>query len=43
MSRAKPAGAALAVLAVGVSVALSTTNAFADRPNQIRHVLLIPR
>ncbi len=39
--RAKAAGAVLAALAVGVSVALSTTTAAADSHNQIRHVLLI--
>src|SRR5215467_3672447 len=39
--RAKVLGAALAALVVGLSVLLSTTSAVADRPAQIRHVLLI--
>jgi hypothetical protein len=44
MRRAKVVGVALALLVVGVlvaSVALFTSKAAADRPNQIRHVLLI--
>jgi hypothetical protein len=41
MRRAKATAAVLAALTVGVSVALTTTNAVADHVNQIRHVLLI--
>src|SRR6516162_5206577 len=42
--RAKPVGVALAVLVVAISVAsvaLFTRSAAADRPSQIKHVLLI--
>jgi hypothetical protein len=39
--RAKVLGAALAALAAGLSVLLSTTGAVAGRPGQISHVLLI--
>jgi hypothetical protein len=39
--RAKALEAVLAVLMVGLSVSLFTSSAVADRPNQIRHVLLI--
>ena len=44
MRRARTLRLALALLAVGVSaasVALFTTSAVADRPDQIHHVLLI--
>ena len=41
MRRARAVGGVLVVLAVGVSVALSTTSAAAGREAQIRHVLLI--
>ena len=40
-ARTKAAGAALAVLAVGVAAALATSSAVAKRHAQIRHVLLI--
>src|SRR5262249_52795871 len=41
MRRSKLFGVVLAVGVVGAAVSLVATNAFADRPNQIRHVLLI--
>src|SRR5258708_5027704 len=40
-ARTKVAGAALAAMAVGVPVVLSTSSAVADRHEQVKHVLLI--